>query len=118
MTHIGIVLSKKVVRGFMPEEELLVHYPRSRMYSSYRGEISPKVLNVISCKRSESEVVHRYHGVYPFPMEGGRVYLIDEHRLLRRNAGLLKCRDKSDCGTRQFHVAKRLDDTKTRRSAR
>lgn len=43
----GIILSEKVVRQLMQEEGLEVKAKRRRKYSSYQGEISPSVPNVL-----------------------------------------------------------------------
>ncbi len=43
----GYCISEKVVRRIMNEELLIVHRVKKRKYSSYKGEISPAVENVI-----------------------------------------------------------------------
>ena len=43
----GAIVSEKVVRRIMEEEELIVPCKKKRRYSSYKGEISPAVENVI-----------------------------------------------------------------------
>lgn len=44
----GTIVSEKVVRRIMKEEQLIVPYRKKRKYSSYKGEISPAVENVIA----------------------------------------------------------------------
>lgn len=44
----GITVSEKVVRRIMGEEELVVCYKKKRKYSSYKGEISPAVDNIVA----------------------------------------------------------------------
>ena len=51
--HLGIkskgkMVSEKVVRRIMKEEQLVVPCKKKRKYSSYKGEISPAVKNVIA----------------------------------------------------------------------
>jgi len=43
----GLVVSEKVIRRLMREEQLVVPFKRRRSYSSYMGEISPAVENLI-----------------------------------------------------------------------
>ena len=43
----GIRASEKVVRRIMSEDDMVVKIKRKRKYSSYQGEISPSVPNVI-----------------------------------------------------------------------
>ena len=43
----GIKLSEKIVRRIMKDEHLEVQHKRKRKYSSYKGEITPAVENII-----------------------------------------------------------------------
>ena len=43
----GIIISEKIVRSIMKEENLIVRIIRQKKYSSYLGEISPAVPNEI-----------------------------------------------------------------------
>ncbi len=43
----GTVVSEKVIRRIMQEEQLVVPYKKKRRYSSYKGEISPAVENLV-----------------------------------------------------------------------
>ena len=44
----GIIVSEKVVRKIMAEEHLVVPFVKKRKYSSYLGEVSPAVDNIIA----------------------------------------------------------------------
>ncbi len=43
----GAVISEKIIRRIMKEEQLIVPGRKKRKYSSYKGEISPEVENII-----------------------------------------------------------------------
>ena len=43
----GIIVSEKIVRRIMNEEQLIVKAARKRKYNSYKGEITPEVDNII-----------------------------------------------------------------------
>jgi putative transposase len=45
--RIGIVVSEKVIRRIMAEEQLVVLSRRKRRYNAYRGEITPAVPNIV-----------------------------------------------------------------------
>ena len=44
----GKTISEKIIRRIMKEENLIVYQPKKRKYSSYKGEISPEVDNIIN----------------------------------------------------------------------
>ena len=44
----GTIVSEKVIRRIMEEERLVVPYKKKRRYSSYKGEISPAVENLVN----------------------------------------------------------------------
>ncbi len=44
----GVTISEKVVRRIMREEQLTVPYKKRRKYSSYQGEVSPAVDNLVA----------------------------------------------------------------------
>lgn len=44
----GTIISEKVIRRIMEEERLVVPYKKKRRYSSYKGEISPAVENLVN----------------------------------------------------------------------
>ena len=43
----GIIVSEKVIRRIMKEEQLTKHVKTAKKYNSYKGEISPEVDNII-----------------------------------------------------------------------
>ena len=48
LKNVGITVSEKIVRRIMQQEHLIVPYTtHKRKYSSYKGEISPEVDNLI-----------------------------------------------------------------------
>ena len=44
----GVIISEKIVRQIIREENLVVFSPKRRKYNSYLGEITPEVENIIS----------------------------------------------------------------------
>lgn len=72
----GVVVSEKVIRRLMKEEDLTVRQKKSRKYNSYVGEISPAVENIVN---------RNFHAEYPnmkwltditeFSLPAGKVYL-------------------------------------------
>lgn len=72
----GVVLSEKIVRKIMKDENLVVFQAKKAKYSSYLGEISPEVKNVIE---------RNFHADHPnekwltditeFALPEGKVYL-------------------------------------------
>jgi len=47
LNNIGIVLSEKIVRRIIPEENLVVKTIKMRKHNSYHGEISPVVPKIL-----------------------------------------------------------------------
>ena len=47
LARAGIVVSEKIVRRLMKEEQLIVHVPKKK-YRSYQGEITPAVENIVN----------------------------------------------------------------------
>lgn len=72
----GITVSEKVVRRIMGEEKLVVPYKKKRKYSSYRGEISPAVHNIVArdfhAKKPNSKWLT---DLTEFHIPAGKVYL-------------------------------------------
>ncbi|WP_420864834.1 IS3 family transposase, partial [Lacticaseibacillus manihotivorans] len=72
----GIQLSEKVIRRLMVEEGLVVTITRCRKYSSYAGEITPAVPNVLdrdfSAKTPNQKLVT---DITEFSIQAGKVYL-------------------------------------------
>ncbi len=48
LLKIEIKISEKIVYKIMKEEKLLVKVKKTRKYNSYRGEISPKISNLLN----------------------------------------------------------------------
>ena len=66
----GIIVSEKIVRRIMNEEQLIVKAARKRKYNSYKGEITPEVDNIIkrdfSAKKPNEKMAYRYNRIsYP-----------------------------------------------------
>lgn len=73
----GIVISEKVVIKIMKDEKLKVYVPRSKIrYSSYKGEISPEVENIVNRKFLVDEP-HKQAltDITEFALKDGKVYL-------------------------------------------
>lgn len=72
----GIIVSEKVVRRIMKEEELAVRRKKSKKFNSYAGEITPAADNIVN---------RDFHAEYPnmkwltditeFSLPAGKVYL-------------------------------------------
>lgn len=72
-----IVVSEKVVMRLMKDENLTVYSPKSkRKYSSYKGEISPEVENIIN-RQFISNEPHKQAltDITEFALKDGKVYL-------------------------------------------
>ena len=73
----GIVVSEKVIIRLMKEEKLFVYIAKSKLkYSSYKGEISPQVENIVNRKF----IVNKPHkqalaDITEFALKDGKVYL-------------------------------------------
>ena len=73
----GMTVSEKVIRRIMQEERLVVPYAaRKRRYSSYRGEISPEVDNVIQRDfRAEKPNEKWLTDITELSISAGKVYV-------------------------------------------
>lgn len=72
----GRIVSEKVVRRIMHEENMKVYHKRRRGYSSYKGEISPEVENVINRDfHAEKPNVKWLTDITEFSIPAGKVYL-------------------------------------------
>ncbi|MDO4482694.1 MAG: IS3 family transposase [Bacillota bacterium] len=72
----GKTLSEKVVRRIMRQEHLIVHMPVRKKYSSYKGEISPEVLNVLQRNFHASAPNQKWlTDLTEFALPAGKVYL-------------------------------------------
>lgn len=72
----GRVVSEKVVRRIMHEEDMKVYNKRRRGYSSYQGEISPEVENVINRDFHAEKPNEKWlTDITEFSIPAGKVYL-------------------------------------------
>ena len=72
----NMILSEKIIRRIMKEEQLLVIIKRRRRYSSYKGEISPSVPNIIQ-RNFHAERPNRkwLTDITEFTIPAGKIYL-------------------------------------------
>lgn len=72
----GIIISEKIVRRIMKEEKLFVKVKRTAKYSSYKGEISPAVENILKRNFSASKPNEKWlTDITEFALPAGKVYL-------------------------------------------
>lgn len=72
----GIVVSEKVVRRLMKEENLNVRCVKRKKYNSYAGEISPEVTNIINRNfHAPAPNVKWLTDITEFSIPAGKIYL-------------------------------------------
>lgn len=72
----GLILSEKAVRQIMRENQLIVKCRTTRKYSSYKGEISPAVANVVARNfKAEKPNQKWLTDITEFSIPAGKVYL-------------------------------------------
>lgn len=72
----GDIISEKVVRRIMCEEHLAVHCAKRKKYSSYMGEISPAVANIVSRDfHADAPNMKWLTDLTEFALPAGKVYL-------------------------------------------
>lgn len=72
----GTTVSEKVVRMIMNEENLIVPYIKRKRYSSYKGEISPEVENIINRNFHADKINIKWlTDITEFHIPAGKVYL-------------------------------------------
>lgn len=72
----GIAVSEKVVRRIMCEESLVVYRKKRKKYSSYVGEVSPAVPNILNRDfHAEAPNVKWLTDITEFGLPAGKVYL-------------------------------------------
>ena len=72
----GTTVSEKVVRRIMKEENLMVPNIKRKKYSSYKGEISPEVENIINRDFHANEFNSKWlTDITEFHIPAGKVYL-------------------------------------------
>ena len=72
----GKIISEKVIRRLMKEEGLTVHSVKRKKYSSYQGEISPAVENVVARDFHADHPNEKWlTDITEFHIPAGKVYL-------------------------------------------
>jgi len=72
----GIIVSEKVVRRIMKEDQCLVKCTKKRKYNSYKGEISPEIDNIINRDFSAKAPNQKWlTDITEFHIPAGKVYL-------------------------------------------
>lgn len=72
----GVIVSEKVVRRLMSEEGLVVRSIKHRKYSSYIGEISPEVENIVNRDFHAEQPNEKWlTDITEFSIPAGKVYL-------------------------------------------
>lgn len=72
----GIVLSEKVIRRIMREENLIANTIKMRKYNSYHGEISPAVPNILQRDFKADKPNEKWvTDITEFSIPAGKVYL-------------------------------------------
>lgn len=76
LKRIGITVSEKIVRRIMQSENLIVCTKKARKYSSYKGEISPDVENIIARDfHTDSPNKKWLTDITEFAIPAGKIYL-------------------------------------------
>jgi transposase InsO family protein/transposase-like protein len=76
LNRLGIVISEKVVRRLMTDEQLVAQRTRRRRYSSYRGEITPAPENLLNRDFSAAAPNLKWlTDITEFQIPAGKVYL-------------------------------------------
>lgn len=72
----GIVVSEKVIRRIMKQESLVVKQRHKRRYSSYKGEITPAVENIVNRDFHANKPNQKWlTDITEFSIKAGKVYL-------------------------------------------
>lgn len=72
----GIIVSEKVIRRIMKQNGLIVYQPKQKKYSSYMGEISPEVENIIQRDFHATELNSKWlTDITEFHIPAEKVYL-------------------------------------------
>lgn len=76
LRNMGIIVSEKIVRRIMSEEQLVVSNVKHKKYSSYQGEISPEVDNIIERDFHADKPNQKWlTDITEFHIPAGKVYL-------------------------------------------
>lgn len=72
----GIIVSEKVIRRLMKEENIHPFVPRMKKYSSYQGEISPSVPDLYKHDfKADGPYKKTMTDITEFSLKDGKVYL-------------------------------------------
>ena len=72
----GVILSEKIIRRIMKEEDLTVLLSKKRKYSSYLGEITPEVENIVSRDFHADQPYEKLlTDITEFAIPSGKLYL-------------------------------------------
>ena len=72
----NVIISEKIVRRIMKEEQLLVKIKKTRKYNSYQGEISPAVDNIVNRDFSAMKPNEKWlTDITEFAIPAGKIYL-------------------------------------------
>ena len=72
----GIIISEKVVRRIMRQEQLIVKQKRAQKYNSYKGEITPAVENTVNRDFHAEKLNQKWiTDITEFSIKSGKVYL-------------------------------------------
>ncbi|WP_242949124.1 IS3 family transposase [Acetitomaculum ruminis] len=72
----GIIVSKKIVRRIMKEEELIVKIKKTGKYNSYAGEITPPVDNIVDRNFTAINPNEKWlTDITEFAIPAGKIYL-------------------------------------------
>lgn len=72
----GIIVSEKVIRRIMKQENLIVPNIKRKKYSSYQGEVSPEVANIINRNFRAAKPNNKWlTDITEFHIPAGKIYL-------------------------------------------
>lgn len=76
ISSLEIIVSEKVIRRIMKEENLVVPYIKRKKYSSYKGEIGPEVENIVNRDFHADKPNDKWlTDITEFHIPAGKVYL-------------------------------------------
>ena len=76
ISSVGTIVSEKVIRRIMKEENLVVPNIKRKKYSSYKGELSPEVENIVNREFHAEKPNHKWlTDITEFHIPAGKVYL-------------------------------------------
>lgn len=76
ISSVGTIVSEKVIRRIMKEENLVVPNIKRKKYSSYKGELSPEVENIVNREFHADKPNKKWlTDITEFHISAGKVYL-------------------------------------------